>query len=60
MKFSKFLNEKFPFFIRDYLETNGSPLSKKYDTVQNALSYGEKSVRCSTPRVWNSFPAGIN
>ena len=58
----KALNEKSPSFIRNYFEKNDSSISKKYDLkipVRNTVAYGDKSLRCLAPRIWNSLPIDL-
>ena len=55
----KAFNENSPSFMKDYFEKNENSVSRKYDLkipVRNSVTYGDKSLRCLAPRVWNSLP----
>jgi len=58
----KAFKEMSPSFIKDYFEKNEKSISKKYDLkipVRNSVTYGDKSLRCLAPRVWNSLPTNL-
>ena len=55
----KAFKEKSPSFIKDYFEKNENSVSRKHDLkipVRNSVTFGDKSLRCLAPRVWNSLP----
>ena len=58
----KAFNENCPTFILDYLEKNENSVSKKYDLKipkRNRLTFGDKSLRSLSPRVWDSLPKQV-
>ena len=59
----KALNEKSLSFIREHLKKKPkNSLAKKYDLkipVRNTVTYGDKSLRCLAPRVWNFHPTDL-
>ena len=58
----KAFNENSPSFIKDYFEKNENSTSRKYDLkipMRNSVTFGDNSLRCLAPRVWNSLPKEI-
>ena len=58
----KAFNDKSPSFIKDYFEKNENSISRKHDLkvpVRNTVTYGDKSLKCLAPRVWNSLPTDL-
>ena len=58
----KAFNDKSPSFIKDYFEKNENSISRKHNLkvpVRNTVTYGDKSLKCLAPRVWNSLPTDL-
>ena len=58
----KAFNENSPSFIKDYFEKNENSVSKKHDLkipVRNSVTFGDNSLRCLAPHVWNWLPTKL-
>ena len=58
----KSLNNLNPPFMKELFEVRQKSVSRKYDLVvpsRKTVAFGDKSLKCLGPKVWNSLPSDI-